>query len=128
MTYFILYTSDTQELVGVSNEPTWVPLPGVSVKQVNEPVPDLNKTVWNPSTLTFDHITTQLTRLEFLTRFTAAERIAIRASTDPVVIDFMELLNLATYIDVGDQNTIDGVNYLASQNLIAANRVAEILI
>lgn len=126
MTYYILY-NENQELVGVSNAATWVPLPGVSVKQVNEPIPDLNKTVWNSSLLQFEHITTQLTRLEFLTRFTASERIAIRASADPNIIDFMELLNLATYVDVGDQTTIDGVNYLASQNLIAADRVAEIL-
>ena len=126
MTYYILY-NENQELVGVSNQSSWVPLPGISVKQVDDPVPDLNKTVWNPSSLAFDHITTQLTRLEFLTRFTSSERIAIRASTDPIVIDFMELLNLATYIDVGDQTTIDGVNYLASQNLIANSRVTEIL-
>ena len=125
MTYYILYTQEL-ELVGVTiNSP--VALPGVSIKQVDEPVPDLNKSAWDPDTLSFVHITTQLTRLEFLTRFMASERIAIRASTDPNVIDFMELLNLATYIDVGDQNTIDGVNYLASQNLIAANRVSEIL-
>lgn len=126
MTYYILY-NENQELVGVTNENTWVSLPGISVKQVDEPVPDLNKSVWNPSYLQFDPINVQLTRLEFLTRFTASERIAIRASTDPIVVDFMELLNLATYVDVGDQNTIDGVNYLASQNLIAAGRVSEIL-
>ena len=125
MTYYILYTQEL-ELVGVTiNAP--VALPGVSIKQVNEPVPDLNKSSWDPNSLSFVHTTAQLTRLEFLTRFTASERIAIRASTDPIVVDFMELLNLATYIDVGDQNTIDGVNYLASQNLIAAGRVAEIL-
>ena len=125
MTYYILYTQEL-ELVGLTiNDP--IALPGVSIKQVNDPVPDLNKSVWDSNTQSFVHTTAQLTRLEFLTRFTASERIAIRASTDPIVIDFMELLNLATYIDLGDQNTIDGVNYLASQNLIAAGRVAEIL-
>lgn len=125
MTYYILYTQEA-ELVGVTINPP-VALPGVSIKQVNEPVPDLNKSSWDPNSLSFVHTTAQLTRLEFLTRFTASERIAIRASTDPIVVDFMELLNLASYVDVGDQNTIDGVNYLASQNLIAASRVAEIL-
>jgi hypothetical protein len=125
MTYYILHTQES-ELVGVTiNQP--VALPGISIIQVDEAVPDLNKSAWNPNTLSFVHITAQLTRLEFLTRFTTSERIAIRASTDPIVVDFMELLNLASYIDVGDQNTIDGVNYLASQNLIAGARVEEIL-
>jgi hypothetical protein len=125
MTYYILYTQEL-ELVGLTiNLP--IALPGVSIKQVDEPVPDLNKSAWSPNTLSFVHTTAQLTRLEFLTRFTASERIAIRASADPVVVDFMELLNMATAVDVGDQNTIDGVNYLASQNLIASSRVAEIL-
>lgn len=126
MTYYILYTADTN-LVGVTIESPPA-LPGVSIKQVDEPVPDLNKSQWNSSLLSFDHLTTILTRLEFLTRFTVAERIAIRASTDPIVVDFMELLNMASNVDVGDQKTIDGVNYLASQNLIASSRVAEILI
>lgn len=125
MTYYILYTQEL-ELVGVTINPP-IALPGISIKQVDEPVPDLNKSAWDSDTQSFVHITAQLTRLEFLTRFTASERIAIRASTDPIVIDFMELLNLASFVDVGDQNTIDGVNYLASQNLIAAGRVAEIL-
>lgn len=125
MTYYILHTQES-ELVGLTINPP-IALPGVSIKQVDETVPDLNKSAWDPNTLSFVHTTTQLTRLEFLTRFTTSERIAIRASTDPIVVDFMELLNLASYVDVGDQNTIDGVNYLASQNLIAGARVAEIL-
>lgn len=127
MTYYILYT-ENQELVGVTNEDTWVSIPGISVKQVNEPVPDLNKSVWNPAYLRFDHVTSLLTTLEFFNRFTSAERIAIRASTDPMVTDYAEMWKLADYIDVGDQTTIDGVNYLANQNLITAGRVAEILI
>lgn len=68
-----------------------------------------------------------LTQLAFLRRFTAPERIAIRASTDPIIVDFLHLVNLAQDILVTDSDTAMGVNYLAQQGLIAPERVAEIL-
>ncbi len=70
---------------------------------------------------------TPLTQLAFLRRFTAPERIAIRASTDPIIVDFMHLVNLAQDILVTDSDTRMGVNYLAQQCLIAPERVSEIL-
>jgi len=69
----------------------------------------------------------QLTKLQFLRRFTTAERIAIRASTNPVIVDFMQLLDLAQDVRLDDPDTIQGVNYLEGLNLLAAGRAAEIL-
>lgn len=68
-----------------------------------------------------------LTQLAFLRRFTTSERIAIRASTDPVIQDFFHLLSLAQDIVVTDSDTQMGVGYLAQQGFIAPERVAEIL-
>ena len=68
-----------------------------------------------------------LTKLEFLRRFTAEERIAIRASTNPIIVDFMELLNLAENVRLDDADTIAGVNYLESIALLAVGRAAIIL-
>lgn len=70
----------------------------------------------------------QLTKLQFLRRFTSAERIAIRASTNPVIIDFMTLLDLAQDVRLDDPDTVAGVNYLESLNLIGEGRAAEILV
>lgn len=73
--------------------------------------------------------TSTLTRLKFARRFTQAERIAIRAakSTDTIIQDADALMQLAGYIDVKDDDTIQYVNYLATKSLISPDRVDQIL-
>jgi hypothetical protein len=68
-----------------------------------------------------------ITQLDFLRRFTTEERIAIRASTDAVVQDFLHLLGLAQDIRVDDADTVAGVNYLEQESLLATGRAAAIL-
>ena len=68
-----------------------------------------------------------LTQLAFLRRFTPQERIAIRSSTDPIIIDFLHLLSLAQDVRLDDLDTVAGVNYLEQQALLAEGRAAEIL-
>ena len=68
-----------------------------------------------------------LTQLAFLRRFTAAERIAIRASVDLVVQDFLHLLGLAQEIRLDDADTVAGVNYLETLGLLADGRAAVVL-
>ena len=67
-----------------------------------------------------------LTQLAFLRRFTAQERIAIRSSSDPVIIDFLHLVNLAQDVNLDDLDTVAGLAYLEAQQLIAQGRAAEI--
>lgn len=69
----------------------------------------------------------QLSKLAFLRRFTAEERIAIRASTDPVIVDFLHLLDLAQEVQLDDADTQAGVRYLESAGLLAAGRAEVIL-
>ena len=68
-----------------------------------------------------------LSKYAFLTRFTSAERIAAQASADPVVQDFLNLLNVAQNVSLSDPNTIAGVNYIEKVGIIAAGRAAVIL-
>jgi len=68
-----------------------------------------------------------VTRLEFLRRFTPEQRIAIRASNDPVIIDAHELLDIATDISVDDPDTIRYVRYLQQQGFISAEDADRIL-
>lgn len=71
--------------------------------------------------------------LAFYRRFTASERISIRtlAKTDPVVDDFMTLLDLAVSkggnIDLLDTDTINGVNYIQTAVPLAAGRSSALL-
>ena len=69
----------------------------------------------------------QLTKLQFLRRFTVQERLAIRASTNPIILDFMQLLDLAQDVRLDDPDTLIGVNYLEQQELLAKGRAVEIL-
>lgn len=71
----------------------------------------------------------RITRLEFMNRFTVDERMRIRvaAQTSQQLEDYMELMKLATFIDVTRADTIAGVNQLETLGLIAAGRAAEIL-
>jgi hypothetical protein len=70
-----------------------------------------------------------LTKLEYLRRFTADERIAIReaAKVNPMLEDYMALMELATEIDTSDADTIAGVQMLEVAGLIAAGRANEVL-
>lgn len=70
-----------------------------------------------------------MSKLKFNQRFTFDELVAIEtaAGTTPGIRVFQSQLALADYIDVTDANTIAGINYLVSLNLITTERATEIL-
>lgn len=126
MIYFVLTRDD--KLVGVTyDDPYQFNLPDVSIHEMDGTIPDLNEYSWNFESDSWVKVGKVLSRLEFLARFSTAERIAIRASTNSIVIDFMDMLDKANYIDTSRTDTQMGVNYLSSIGLILANRVATIL-
>ena len=70
-----------------------------------------------------------LTKLAFKQRFTPEERMDIRtaAALNPIMYDFQDLVDSATYIDLERIDTIASVNALEQYGLIAEGRAAEIL-
>jgi hypothetical protein len=70
-----------------------------------------------------------MTKLEYLRRFTQEERITIRtvAASNPVLADYMALLELAQEVDTNDPDTQAAVQMLEGAGLIAAGRGVEIL-
>jgi hypothetical protein len=70
-----------------------------------------------------------LTKREFLERFTADERVAIRtaAQGSMAVQDYLELVNVSDEIDLTYATTIGGVQALEGAGLIGEGRAAEIL-
>lgn len=67
--------------------------------------------------------------VEFKLLFTSAERIAIKESKDPVIVDFFEIINdpRLTFINLGLESTKSALNYLQQQSLITEDRKALIL-
>ena len=70
-----------------------------------------------------------ITKLEYLRRFTTAERVAIRAAAaaNPVLDDYLKLMELAQEINLDDTDTVAAVQMLEQAGLIAAGRAAEVL-
>lgn len=70
-----------------------------------------------------------ITKLSFLRRMTAAQRIAIRAAaqSDPILADAMQMLDAAQDISTDDPDTIALVQYCAQQGLIAVSDIPNIL-
>lgn len=72
---------------------------------------------------------TKITKLAFRNRFTFAEKVAIEtaAETDPVVRVLLKDQEAATFIDLSRQDTLDGVQLLASKALLTPERAEAIL-
>ena len=90
---------------------------------------DYDHTEWTPEAQPPATANQTLTKLEYLRRFTVEERVAIRAAAEQnaVLADYLQLMELAQYINTGDPDTIDAVQMLEQSGLIAAGRAAEIL-
>jgi len=125
MKYYVLTNGDSYILTNTN--PYSFGLVDYSIHEFDGLIPDLNTHIWNGEIDEFVLNTRILTPLQFLNKFTTSERIAILESTNPVVKDFVYLLNSTTSVTLDSQNTIDGINYLAFVGLITSVRAAEIL-
>lgn len=90
---------------------------------------DYDHAEWTPEVQPPATANQTLTKLEYLRRFTPAERVAIRAAAaaNPVLEDYLKLMELAQEINTGDPDTIAAVTMLEQAGLIAAGRAQEIL-
>lgn len=90
---------------------------------------DYAHTEWTPEAQQSATANQTLTKLEYLRRFTTDERVAIRAAAaaNPVLGDYLKLMELAQEINTGDPDTIAAVQMLEQAGLIAAGRAQEIL-
>ena len=70
-----------------------------------------------------------ITKLEYLRRFTTDERVAIRAAAvaNPLLDDYLKLMELAQEINLDDPDTTAAVQLLEQAGLIAAGRASEVL-
>lgn len=75
------------------------------------------------------YVSATLKKIDFLDRFTVAERVAIRqaAAVNAVVNDYLEQLAATADVSLTSQRTIAGVQALEAGGLIAPGRGAVIL-
>jgi hypothetical protein len=128
MKYYVL-TKNGNQIVGITRQsPYNLSFAGeCSIHEMDGPIPDLNQYEWDFEADDFIRLGTIYTKREFLSKFTFEERAAIRSSDNILVLDLMDMLELADYISVEDPETIQGINFLAYVGLIAAPRITEIL-
>lgn len=71
----------------------------------------------------------ELAKIDFLKRFTQAERMAIRAAgrSNPEVEDYIELMNAATVVHRDDPDMVRGITLMEAAGVLAAGRAAQIL-
>lgn len=127
--YHIIYDNRGEgKFVGITtDENPYIP-EGLGWLTVDEDPPDLKQYKWDHENGGFKKINpSKLTKLEFMSRFTTEERIAVQTSNDPVLKDAMNLVQMAEFIDVTDQRTQQLVGYLAMTGVITNQRVVEIL-
>lgn len=69
-----------------------------------------------------------MSQADFKRRLTASERIAVRAarSLDPVIDDFLDILDSTTNVNLDDPDLINGLAYMVALGLIAPERPAQI--
>jgi len=70
----------------------------------------------------------KITKGSMRSRFTIAEKVAIKVSSDPIVQVLAEDMNNSSHADLDYQELIDGLNYLQSVGIIAGGRVTELLV
>ena len=69
----------------------------------------------------------EFTAEQFLQLFTAPEREAIEASTDPTLKDFIIQLEAAGSFTLANSQIVQGVGYIASLGLLTSARASQIL-
>ena len=128
MSYYVLYNKNTNHLIDVL-ESTITDIDEDLTLEIREgDIPDPLLYAQNTSTLNFEKKKKKIySKLEFLSKFTLQERITARASADPIVKDFLSLLDIAEFVNLEDITTIQAVNYLALQGIITEQRAQEIL-
>jgi len=70
-----------------------------------------------------------ITKLEYRNLFTFNEKIALyeAAKTNTIIQVFLDDVMAAQFVDLTDVSTVQGVQYLYSQNIITAGRINQIL-
>lgn len=131
MGLFAIVNVNTNGLVWLTEMPDpLIGAPLIPVYLDRDDWPDPVREAWDETARRFVPRSKRvITRLAFLRKFTAGERVAVRAAcaVSPELSDFMALLDMAESVDLDDDDIVSGVSMLAQAGLIAPERVAQVL-
>jgi hypothetical protein len=119
MTYFVIFEPNSGTLYGLSTFES-SSFPEQYIKEERQGKLPESLDLWDAASREFTHNKKFLiTKLEFLTRFSNTERIQTRqlSSTDPIIDDFMKLLEISQEIDLTNTMVRDGLMYLAYKSV-----------
>lgn len=128
--YYVTYSKLNNSLVCVSGSPIDYDPNYLNQETRDGDPPNVIEYEWNPSLLNFDKkATVEISRIEFLMKFSLVERLNIRQleQTDPMVMDIMEMVRLAEFINLRDRNVSAGLGYLTYIGVLTEHRLQEIL-
>lgn len=131
MTYYVI-DQTTNELLYVSDfePPNHFTANGHHVYTTDVSVNEINtRYEWDPEQGAFVLKSLEITKREFIKRFTVQEYAAIKqaAAQNPTLDYYWQLFMLSEYVDLTDPDAISGVSMLEQAGLIATGRSAEIL-
>jgi len=122
-TYAVTRKSDGVEVYRYSN--------GVPVEWDGMPFADYDHTpvAEPPPPTPVEPAGRRMSKLDYLRLFTIEERVAIRTAgkTEPLLEDYLHLLNLADEVNTGDQEVKNALALLESVGLLAPGRGLEVL-
>jgi len=126
--FYVVYNNQTGNLVDVTDSIPSLQESSYSIKAFDTAYPDLYYYKWDNTLLSFvpkSNIDRQITVHEFLSRFTAIERITIKeaAKTNPALADYMEMLYQASFVDPDSPELYGGLYYLTILGLITQDRI-----
>lgn len=130
--FYTIHNTSSGNLLDITTSLPDAQLPEFTVKGWDQEIPDLYYYQWNPTTTSFEskaNVERIMTVHQFLNRFTAQERITIKevAKTNPALEDFMDMLNLASFVNPDAVEVYGGLSYLSVLGLIDQNRIMEII-
>jgi len=129
--WYAVYKSDSGELVSTGTVVADILPAGLEAVALTA-APDHQNEQWIASARAFQAMPAEavsLAPIDFMRRFTMAEEVAIRvaAKTDAAIEVFLSRLFVVATIGLAHPETTGGINYLVANNLLTAERGAEIL-
>ncbi len=133
MDYYVIIHKDTGVIYGLS---TFLPkdddIPEDYISLSMEGTLPTSLSSWDSNSRTFVSVsasTGTLTKYQFLDRFTMNERLAIRAAAkvDPIVDDFMAMLDISQEVQLNNPLVYQGLSYLAYTGKLDSGRIDQIL-